>query len=111
MNQYKIQKVNHECELDKEGESIEEIEKPVEVISIALNVYLDRTDYNILQVFRRYPNKAFYAHQLRTLLEVEGLEINSFELRERLRVLVIVGVLKREKSRKFFRYGLEVRNS
>jgi hypothetical protein len=95
---------------NKEGESIEEIEKPAEVIPIALNVYLDRTDYNILQVFRRYPDKAFYAHQLRTILGYSGLDINYGELRDRLKVLVVVGVLKREKGRKFFRYGLEFRS-
>ncbi|MCL5990148.1 MAG: hypothetical protein M1166_07450 [Candidatus Thermoplasmatota archaeon] len=74
-----------------------------------MNVYLDRTDYNILQVFRRYPDKAFYAHQLRTILGYSGLDINYGELRDRLKVLVVVGVVKREKGKRVSRYSLDIR--
>lgn len=83
---------------------------PIDPVRVELEVRLDETDVKILDIFRKYPTKTFQAHQVRTILESGGLDIGYGELRDRLRVLVIVGVLRRENGTKLFRYRLETKN-
>ena len=82
---------------------------PIDPVRVELEVRLDETDVKILDIFRKYPTKTFQAHQVRTILESGGLDIGYGELRDRLRVLVIVGVLRRENGTKLFRYSLETK--
>ena len=82
---------------------------PIDPIRVELEVRLDETDVKILDIFRKYPAKTFQAHQIRAILEDEGLDIGYGELRDRLRVLVIVGVLRRENGTKLFRYSLKTK--
>ena len=82
---------------------------PIDPVRVELEVRLDETDVKILDIFRKYPTKTFQAHQVRTILESRGLDIGYGELRDRLIVLVIIGVLRRENGTKLFRYSLETK--
>ncbi|MCL4420220.1 MAG: hypothetical protein M1477_00830 [Candidatus Thermoplasmatota archaeon] len=82
---------------------------PIDPIHVELEVRLDEIDVEILNVFRKFPTKTFQAHQVRTILESGGIDIGYGELRDRLRVLVIVGILRRENGTKLFRYSLETK--
>ena len=82
---------------------------PIDPIRVELEVRLDETDAKILDIFRKYPTKTFQAHQVRTILESGGLDIGYGELRDRLRVFVLTGLLKRENGKRISRYRLDIK--
>ncbi len=82
---------------------------PIDPVRVELEVHLDEIDVKILDIFRKYPTKTFQAHQVRTILERRGLDIGYGELRDRLRVFVLIGLLKREKGKRISRYRLDIK--
>ena len=82
---------------------------PIDPVRVELEVHLDEIDVKILDIFKKYPTKTFQARQVRTILESRGLDIGYGELRDRLRVFVLIGLLKREKGKRISRYHLDIK--
>jgi hypothetical protein len=52
------------------------------------------------------PSKGLRAHQLRSILEYEGIPLGYGQIRYRLQHLSFIGIVKREKGSHFDRYYL-----
>jgi hypothetical protein len=82
-------------------------EKTTLSISITVNVILDEIDSKTMEIFQRFSHKGLRVHQLRNILEYEGLPLGYGELRNRLLRLSFVGLLERERANHSDRYHLQ----
>lgn len=85
--------------------------KPQEVtnsMDLRVRVYarIDDTDNLILSIFRRYPSRSLKASTILNILEYEGVSMSPGQLRDRLRKLVILGLVCRHKGNRVDRYSL-----
>ena len=82
-------------------------EKTTLSISITVNVILDEIDSKTMEIFQKFSHKGLRVHQLRNILEYEGIPVGSGELRNRLLRLSFVGLLERERGNHSDRYHLQ----
>lgn len=73
---------------------------------LVLDVTLDDVDEKILDVLRRYPSRSWKVHQIRTILQYEGIELGSGHIRYRLQILSALSLVRRERARRGDRYGI-----
>ncbi len=79
---------------------------PIDKINISLEIQLDEIDTLILEIFKKQPNRIFQSHQIRMILEHNGIEIGYGELRNHLQTLSVLSILKKEKGQKTNKYRL-----
>ena len=75
-------------------------------LTIRVIVRIDALDNLILSIFQRYPSRSQKASTLLDILEYEGIAITPAQLRDRLRKLVILGLLIRHDGKRTDRYSL-----
>ena len=75
-------------------------------IRITLNVVLDEIDSKTIEIFRRFPHKGLKVHQIRNILEYEGMLLGYGRIRYRLQYLSFIGILERERGNHSDRYRL-----
>ena len=75
-------------------------------IRITLNVILDEIDSKTIEIFRRFSHKGLRVHQIKNILEYEGILLGYGKIRYRLQYLSFVGILVREKGRHYDRYRM-----
>ena len=78
----------------------------VSELRINVNASFDSTDVLILDVFRRLPSRSLRVHTIVDILEYKEVVLNSWELRDRLRRLVILGLVVRHKGKRSDRYSI-----
>jgi repressor of nif and glnA expression len=69
-----------------------------------VQIFLDEIDFQLIEIFRRMPSKGLKAHQIRSILEYEGIPLGYGQVRYRLQHLSFIGVVRREKGSHFDRY-------
>lgn len=82
-----------------------EIRQQVTLV-ITLNISLDGIKGKIVEIFQRFPSHGLRVHQLRDILEYEGLPLGYGEITSQLRYLCAVGLLERERGQHYDRYYL-----
>ncbi|SIM49491.1 hypothetical protein CSP5_0621 [Cuniculiplasma divulgatum] len=75
-------------------------------LKIKVNASFDSTDLLILDIFRRIPSRSLRVHTIVDILEYEEVMLNSWELRDRLRRLVILGLVVRHQGKRSDRYSI-----
>ncbi len=78
----------------------------VSELRINVNASFDSTDLLILDIFRRFPSRSLRVHTIVDILEYKEVVLNSWELRDRLRRLVILGLVVRHKGKRSDRYSI-----
>ena len=78
----------------------------VSELRINVNASFDSTDLLILDIFRRFPSRSLRVHTIVDILEYKEVVLNSWELRDRLRRLVILGLVVRHKGKRRDRYSI-----
>lgn len=75
-------------------------------ITIQLSVRLDSIDETILGIFRSFPRRSLKAHEIRLLLEREGIDISYGQLRIRLDHLSLLSLLFRVHHSRVYSYSI-----
>ena len=75
-------------------------------MKVSLEVTLDGIDQAIIGIFKNSPSRYFYAYQIRTLLEYNGIEIGYGTLSFKLHVLSILSLITMEKTSRHAKYKL-----
>lgn len=78
------------------------------IITLTVNVLLDDIDFATIEIFRRFRSKGLRVHQVRSILEYEGINLGYGQVRYRLQHLSFVGIITREKGNHYDRYYLNV---
>ena len=73
---------------------------------ITVNASIDSIDTLILSILKRFPSRSLKLHAIINILEYEGASMNYAQLRDRLRRLVILGLVCRHKGNRFDRYSI-----
>jgi hypothetical protein len=73
---------------------------------ITVNASIDSTDTLILDILNRFLSRSLKLHAVIDILEYEGIFMNHAQLRDRLRKLVILGLICRHKGKRTDRYFL-----
>ena len=73
---------------------------------ITVNASIDSIDRLILGIFERFPSRSLRVHALIDILEYEGVFMNYAQLRDRLRKLVILGLVCRHREKRTDRYSI-----
>jgi repressor of nif and glnA expression len=73
---------------------------------LTVQVAIDETDFRLIEIFRRMPSRGLKAHEIRSILEYEGIPLGYGQIRYRLQHLSFVGIVEREKGSHFDRYYL-----
>ncbi|MGC8609429.1 MAG: hypothetical protein ACP5UV_06125 [Thermoplasmata archaeon] len=76
----------------------------MQAVRVDLMVVLDDVDEHIMEIFRRHPTRWWKLHQIRTILEFEGLQVGNPELWSRLKALSLLSLIDREKRSRVYRY-------
>ena len=74
--------------------------------TISLNVKMDETDLAIMEIFKKFPARHFHAHQIRTILEYNGIEISTMKLVMKLQFFSYISLISVEKGGRAMRYSL-----
>lgn len=82
-----------------------EIRQQVTLV-ITLSVSLDGIQAKIVDIFQRFPSHGLRVHQLRDIMEYEGLSVGYGQITTQLRYLCAVGVIERERGQHYDRYYL-----
>jgi hypothetical protein len=75
-------------------------------LTVKVIARIDSLDNTILSIFQRYPSRSMKASSILSVLEYEGIVITPAHLRDRLRKLVILGLLIRHDGKRTDRYSL-----
>ena len=78
----------------------------VSELRINVNASFDNIDMLIMSIFRRFPSRSLRVHTIVDILEYEEVMLNSWELRDRLRRLVVLGLVVRHKGKRSDRYSI-----
>ena len=79
---------------------------PVIELRITVNASFDSTDQLIMNILRRFPSRTLKIHSILNLMEYEGVFMNYKQLGDRLRRLVILGIVCRHKDKRTDRYSI-----
>ena len=78
----------------------------VSELKVSVNASFDNIDMLIMSIFRRFPSRSLRVHTIVDILEYEEVMLNSWELRDRLRRLVVLGLIVRHKGKRSDRYSI-----
>jgi hypothetical protein len=73
---------------------------------ITINASIDSIDTLILGILKRFPSRSLKLHAITNILEYEGVFLNYAQLRDRLRRLVILGLVCRRRGKRTDRYSI-----
>ena len=73
---------------------------------ITVNASIDSIDTLILGILKRFPSRSLRLHAITNILEYEGVFLNYAQLRDRLRRLVILGLVCRHRGKRADRYSI-----
>ena len=73
---------------------------------ITVNASIDSIDTLILDILKRFPSRSLKLHAIINILEYEGIFMNYAQLRDRLRRLVILGLVCRHRGKRTDRYSI-----
>ena len=73
---------------------------------ITVNASIDSIDTLILGIFQRFPSLSLRVRTLIDILEYEGIFMNYAQLRDRLRRLVILGLVCRHRGKRTDHYSI-----
>ena len=73
---------------------------------ITVNASIDSIDTLILGILKRFPSRSLKLHAITNILEYEGVFLNYAQLRDRLRRLVILGLVCRYRGKRADRYSI-----
>ena len=73
---------------------------------ITVNASIDSIDTLILGILKRFPSRSLRLHAITNILEYEGVFLNYAQLRDRLRRLVILGLVCRHRGKRTDRYSI-----
>ena len=73
---------------------------------ITVNASIDSTDMLILNILKRFPSRSLRLHAIINVLEYEGVFMNYAQLRDRLRKLVILGLVCRHRGKRTDHYSI-----
>ncbi len=77
---------------------MQRIDSNTKEIEVTLKVLLDELDIRMLEIFQRHPSRSFRVHQIRTILEYQGLNIGYGAVRNKLQVLSLLSLIQRQQS-------------
>ena len=73
---------------------------------IMVNAGIDSIDTLILGILKRLPSRSLRVHTLIDIMEYEGVFMNYAQVRDRLRRLVILGLVCRHRGKRTDRYSI-----
>ena len=73
---------------------------------ITVNASIDSIDTLILGILKRFPSRSLKLHAIINILEYEGVLLNYAQLRDRLRKLVILGLVCRHRGKRTDHYSI-----
>ena len=73
---------------------------------ITVNASIDSIDTLILGILKRFPSRSLRLHAIINVLEYEGVFMNYAQLRDRLRKLVILGLVCRHRGKRTDHYSI-----
>ena len=73
---------------------------------ITVNASIDSIDTLILDILKRFPSRSLKLHAIMNVLEYEGVLMNYAQLRDRLRRLVILGLVCRHRGKRTDHYSI-----
>lgn len=76
----------------------------MQTLRMELEITLDDVDERIMEIFSRYPSRWWKAHQIRSILEYEGVFISGPDLWNRMKALSFLSLVIREKRSRVYRY-------